>query len=149
MKRILTYLLLTFFCLIGLTVLAQPVLSKRDKIDALRVTFINEKVNFTTAESQAFWPLYNEYNDKLDLARKTFRQQYVKDIDFTTLSDKEAETYLSAELSLKQKEYELYKEYFEKFKKVLPVKKVAILRRAEEEFRREMIKNIKANSPEK
>jgi hypothetical protein len=149
MKRFATYLLLAFCCLTGLTVLAQPVLSKRDKIDALRVTFINEKVNFTTAESQAFWPLYNEYNDKLDLARKTFRQQYVKDIDFTTLSDKEAEGYLSAELSLKQKEYELYKEYFEKFKKVLPVKKVAILRRAEEEFRREMIKNIKANSPEK
>lgn len=126
---------------------AQPV-SKRDKIEALRVTFINEKVNFTAQESQAFWPLYNEYNDKLDNARKTFRQQYVKNIDFSVLTDKEAEAYLSAELSLKQREYELYKEYFEKFKKILPVKKVALLRRAEEEFRKELIKTIKANASE-
>lgn len=138
---------MTLCCLAGLSALAQPV-SKRDKIEALKVSFINQKVNFTAAESQAFWPLYNEYSDKLDLARKSFRQQYVKDVDFTTLSDKEAEAYLNAELNLKQKEYELYKEYFEKFKKVLPVKKVALLRRAEEEFRKELIRNIKANATE-
>ncbi len=147
MKRSLTYLLLVLCCLTGLSALAQPV-SKRDKIDALRVTFINEKVNFTAAESQAFWPLYNEYNDKIEQARKSFRQQCVKAIDFTTLSDKDAEAYLNGELSLRQKEYELYKEYFEKFKKVLPVKKVALLRRAEEEFRKELIRNIKANATE-
>jgi len=147
MKRICTYLLIALCCLMSLSALAQPV-SKRDKIDALRVTFINEKVNFTAAEAQAFWPLYNEYNDKIDQARKSFRQQCVKTIDFTTLSDKDAETYLNGELSLKQKEYELYKEYFEKFRKVLPVKKVALLRRAEEEFRKELIRNIKANATE-
>jgi hypothetical protein len=105
-------------------------------------------VNFTTQESQLFWPLYDEYNDKLENARKSFRQQYIKNIDFTTLTDKEAEAYVSAELTLKQKEYELYKEYFDKFKKVLPIKKVALLRRAEEEFKKELIKNIKGNSSE-
>ncbi len=147
MKRSFTYLLIALCCLTVFSALAQPV-SKRDKIDALRVTFINEKVNFTAAESQAFWPLYNEYNDKIEQARKSFRQQCVKNIDFTTLSDKDAETYLNGELSLKQKEYELYKDYFEKFKKVLPIKKVALLRRAEEEFRKELIRNIKANATE-
>lgn len=134
-------------CVAFTAALAQPV-SKRDKIEALRVTFINQKVNFTTQESQAFWPLYNEYNDKLENARKTFKQQFIKQVDFSLLTDKEAETYLAAELSLKQKEYELYKEYFERFKKVLPVKKVALLRRAEEEFRKELIKTIKANASE-
>ncbi len=128
-------------------VIAQPT-NKRDKIDALRVTFINQKVNFTTQENQVFWPLYNEYNDKLDNARKSFRQQYIKDKDYTAATDKEAEAYLNAELALKQKEYELYKEYFDKFKKILPVKKVALLRRAEEEFKKELIKNIKGNSSE-
>lgn len=131
----------------GVTVMAQPV-SKRDKIEALRVAFISEKVNFTTTEGQQFWPLYNEYNDKLENARKSFRQQYIKEKDYTAATDKEAEAYLNAELALKQKEYELYKEYFEKFKKILPVKKVALLRRAEEEFKKELIKNIKGNASE-
>lgn len=127
--------------------IAQPV-SKRDKIDALRVSFINQKVNFTPQEEQLFWPLYNEYSDKLEIARKTFRQQYVKKIDFNNISDKESESYINAEIALKQKEYELFKEYFEKFKKILPIKKVALLRRAEEEFKKELIKNIKGNSSE-
>ena len=147
MKQFYKYIYVCLFVLITLVSISQPT-SKRDKIEALRVSFINQKVNFTTQESQLFWPLYDEYNDKLENARKSFRQQYIKNIDFTTLTDKEAEAYVSAELTLKQKEYELYKEYFDKFKKVLPIKKVALLRRAEEEFKKELIKNIKGNSSE-
>lgn len=61
--------------------------------------------------------MYDEYNDKLENARKTFRQQFIKNVDFNNLTEKESEAYINAELALKQKEYELYKEYFEKFKK--------------------------------
>jgi hypothetical protein len=148
MKAIYKYIYVSLFVLVAFSVVAQPAASKRDKIDALRVSFINQKVNFTTQETQLFWPLYDEYNDKLENARKSFRQQYIKNTDFTALTDKEAEAYINAELALKQREYELYKEYFEKFKKVLPIKKVALIRRAEEEFKRELIKNIKGNSSE-
>lgn len=147
MKKIKKYIFVCWLMVAVIPLIAQPV-SKRDKIDALRVSFINQKVNFTPQEEQLFWPLYNEYNDKLEIARKTFRQQYVKKIDFNTSSDKESEAYINAEIALKQKEYELFKEYFEKFKKILPIKKVALLRRAEEEFKKELIKNIKGNSSE-
>lgn len=147
MKQFYRYTYLILFIVMSFLTIAQPV-SKRDKIDALRVSFINQKVNFTTQETQLFWPLYNEYNDKLENARKLFRQQYIKNTDFTALSEKEAEAYINAELALKQREYELYKEYFEKFKKVLPIRKVVLLRRAEEDFKKELIKNIKGNSSE-
>lgn len=148
MKAIYKYIYVSLFVLLAFNVVAQPAASKRDKIDALRVSFINQKVNFTSQETQLFWPLYDEYNDKLENARKSFRQQYIKNTDFTALTDKEADAYINAELALKQREYELYKEYFEKFKKVLPIKKVALIRRAEEEFKKELIKNIKGNSSE-
>ncbi|MCD6020247.1 MAG: hypothetical protein K0S53_3368 [Bacteroidetes bacterium] len=147
MKLFAKYIYVFLFAFSSLVALAQPG-SKKDKIEALRVNFISQKVNFTSQEAQLFWPLYDEYNDKLDFARKSFRQQFVKASDVTTLTDKEAEAFLNAELSLKQREFELYKEYFERFKKVLPVKKVALLRRAEEEFKKELIKNIKGNSSE-
>ena len=133
--------------MIALSAMAQSG-TKRDKIDALRVSFISSKVSLTTQENQLFWPLYNEYNDKADNIKKSFRQQFVKDVDFNTLSDKEAEAYLIAELLVKQKEYELSKEYYEKFKKVLPIKKIALIRRAEDDFKKELIKNIKGNSSE-
>lgn len=119
--------------------------AKHEKIDALRASFINKRVNFTPKESQAFWPLYNEMNDKLDAVRKTFRQKYNSQTNYNFGTDKEAEEYLNTELTLKQKEYELYKEYYDKFKKILPVKDVAAVRRAEEDFKKEIIKSIKDN----
>ena len=147
MKQVTKYIFICVFCIIALSTMAQPG-SKRDKIDALRVTFITSKVALTNQESQLFWPLYNEYNDKADNLKKSFRQQFIRDVDYSTVSDKEAEAYLVAELTLKQKEYELSKEYYEKFKKVLPIKKIALIRRAEEDFKKELIKNIKGNSSE-
>lgn len=147
MKQVTKYIFICVFCIIALSAMAQPG-SKRDKIDALRVTFITSKVVLTNQESQLFWPLYNEYNDKADNLKKSFRQQFIRDVDYSTVSDKEAEAYLVAELTLKQKEYELSKEYYEKFKKVLPIKKIALIRRAEEDFKKELIKNIKGNSSE-
>lgn len=119
--------------------------AKKDKIDALRAAFISKKVNFTTQETQSFWPLYNEMNDKLDAARKTFRLQYNSKTNYDFATDKEAEAYLAAELNLKQKEFEIYRDYYEKFKKILPVKKVADVRRAEDDFKKEIIKIIKEN----
>ncbi len=119
--------------------------TKKDKIDALRVAFISKKVNFSTQENQAFWPLYNEMNDKLEVLRKNFRLLYNSKTNYDFATDKEAEVYLAAELNLKQKEFEIYKDYYEKFKKILPVKKVAAVRRAEDDFKKEIIKTIKEN----
>ncbi len=147
MKPLTKYIYLFVFCILALSIVAQPG-TKRDKIEALRVSFISSKVTLTNQEAQLFWPLYNDYNDKIDNLKKSFRQQFVRDVDFNTLSDKEAEAYLIAELAVKQKEYELSKEYYERFKKALPIKKIAQIRRAEEDFRKELIKNIKGNSSE-
>lgn len=144
MKLLLKYLLpVTLVIMLITSAAAQE--SKKDKIDALRVSFITKKVNFTDAESQKFWPLYNEMNDKQEAIRKTFRQKYNKNTNYDFSTDKEAEDYLNAELNLRQKEVELYKEYFEKYKKVVPLKKIAAVRRAEEEFKKEIIKTIKDN----
>ena len=140
-KHIISTIILMFFINIAF---AQTD-SKKDKIDALRVSFITKKVTFTNQESQAFWPLYNEMNDKFTATRKTFRLQYNNNTNYNFSNDKEAELYLTAELNLKQKEFEIYKDYYEKYKKILPIKKVAAIRRAEEDFKKEMIKTIKEN----
>lgn len=144
MKRNFKYILLTLVLMLTINIaFAQG--DKKDKIDALRTTFINKKVSFTAAESQAFWPLYNEMNDKLEAVRKTFSLQYNSKTNYDFATDKEAEAYLAAELNKKQKEFEIYKEYYDKFKKILPVKKVSAVRRAEDDFKKELIKIVKEN----
>jgi hypothetical protein len=146
MKQIYKYITFIAF-LVSLTGIlhAQPTDAKREKLEALRAAFITKKVNFTKQEALLFWPLYNEMNDKLDAYRKVFRAQYNSTTNYDFATDKEAEAYLNAELLLKQKEVELYKEYYDKFKKIMPVKKVVAVRRAEEDFKKEIIKSIKEN----
>ena len=34
---------------------------KREKIQALKIAFITQKLELTTDEAQKFWPVYNEY----------------------------------------------------------------------------------------
>jgi hypothetical protein len=116
---------------------------KKEKIEALRVAFITEQLDLTTDESQKFWPLYNEYQDKLKAARREF-----KALPTSFANDKEAQEYLDAELLFKQRELSLYKEYFDKFKKILPVKKVAQLRKAEEDFKKELVRQLQGKASE-
>lgn len=142
MKFNLKYIFVILALALSLPMLAQP--GKQDKVEALKVSFITQKVNLTTQEAQSFWPVYNEYTDKIKYARRTFRRTYGDIPDFKT--DTEAENYLSAELKLKQTELDLHKEYFEKFKKLIGAKKTGLLRKAEEEFKKEIIKTIKGNS---
>lgn len=122
--------------------------AKRDKIDQLRVAFINTKVDLTNQETQQFWPLYNELTDKLDNLKKTYRINFIKNFNAEIISDKEAEALLTAEFILKQKELDLNKEYYEKYKKILPIKKIALIKMAENDFKKELIKTIKSSSPE-
>ena len=116
---------------------------KKEKIEALRVAFITQKLNLTTDESQKFWPVYNDYQYKVKASRQEFRR-----LSNTFTTDKDAQDYLDAELLLKQREYSLYKEYYEKIKKTIPIKKVAQLREAEEDFKKELLKQLQGKSNE-
>ena len=136
-KRYILLLVIAFFA--AKVSYAQP-----DKVQALKVSFITEKLNLNTREAQGFWPLYNEYTDKIRSGRKALRRQYGPIKEFK--SDKEAEDYLSAELKLKQAEVDLQKEYYEKFRKVLGSRKTALLPKAEEAFKRIVLESMGAKN---
>jgi len=144
MKKYIYIFIILFFAFIS----KSQSNSKRDKIDELRVAFITTKVKLTNQETQQFWPIYNELNDKLENLKKTYRLNYIKNFNAELLTDKEAEALLTADFILKQKEIDLNKEYYEKYKKILSIKKIALIKMAENDFKKELIKNIKSSSPE-
>ncbi len=116
---------------------------KKEKIESFKVAFITQKLNLTTKEAQLFWPVYNEYLDKIE-ALKNARKKELRsaNINIETYSDKDLELMLDNEFLSKEKEVELGKEYFNKFKSVIPVKKVILLYKAEDEFKRELLRQI-------
>ncbi|MGZ4061297.1 MAG: hypothetical protein ACXVPU_19855, partial [Bacteroidia bacterium] len=123
---------------------AQRNEEKRENIEALKVAFLTDKLSLTPEEAQQFWPVYNQYTEKLQELRKK-RRQGDKDIklNYDALSDKEIEQAIDADLANRQKELDLQKEYNAKFKAVLPMKKVAKLYNAEEQFKMVLLNKLK------
>jgi Spy/CpxP family protein refolding chaperone len=118
--------------------------SKHEKLEAMKIAFITEKLSLTTKEAQNFWPVYNEYSQKIEKLRKTKRSDLGElKINIENSSDKEIEALLSDVFDAKSKEIELQKEYYSKYTKVLPIKKVALLYQSEHQFKKELLKRIK------
>jgi hypothetical protein len=118
--------------------------SKHEKLEAMKIAFITEKLSLTTKEAQSFWPVYNEYSQKIEKLRKTKRSDLGElKINIENSSDKEIEAILSDVFDAKSKEIELQKEYYSKYIKVLPIKKVALLYQSEHQFKKELLKRIK------
>jgi hypothetical protein len=116
----------------------------RDRIDAMKVGFITDRLNLTPEEAQAFWPVYNQYSDELDQLRKSRRQNIINARDnFDSMSSAEMEKAVDNEIIFRQNELEIIKKFHPQFKKVLPIKKVAMLYRAEEEFKQHLLEMIK------
>lgn len=115
---------------------------KKAKIEELRKKYYNEKLSLTETEQKAFWPLYDEYKQKEKALRDSFRSKY-KPNDVIFMDDKQAEAFLDATIKLRDDQNALYKEYVEKFKKVISVKKVAMLPMVEREFKKEVMQRAK------
>ena len=135
-------LIFTIVLLTSLSIFSQE--SKSDKVEAMKVGFITNRLELTAKEAQVFWPLYNEYNSKMEKLRKTKRSDFEELKNKSdNITDKELETFINEVFASKQKELDLQKEYYEKYAKVLPVKKVAMLYQAENQFKRELLRKIK------
>jgi hypothetical protein len=148
MKNKIGLLMVAFTLLIGLnSVQAQNKPNKKNKaekeakINELRVKYFNEKLALTDAEQKAFWPLFDEYKLKDKNLRDSFQKKYKKN-SIVFMDDKKSEEYLNALLKLKDDENALYREYINKFKKVLPIKKVAMLPTLEKEFKKEILQKM-------
>jgi hypothetical protein len=117
---------------------------KRENIEAMKIAFITKKLDLTPQEAQVFWPVYNQYTDKIQELRKKRRQDNREaKQNFDELSDKEVEQAVDNEIIFRQKELDIQKEYHAKFKTVLPIKKVARLYTAEEQFKLVLLDKLK------
>jgi len=133
---------------VSLTLLFWLVPSKsfaqREKIDELRAAFIAKNLELSSGESEKFWPIYNELNDKRKAIKKNLRQS-LKNYPAATATDKEAEEIINLENKSAAAEAELVKTYNEKLKTVIGAKKLARLKVLEEEFKVQVLKAAKEN----
>lgn len=118
----------------------------QEKMMSEKIAFITMELQLTPEEAQVFWPVYNQINQKNKEAQKAMNKAYramVKAMEEGTVSDKELNALLDDYLAAKQAHKESGKGDADQYRKVLPAKKVAKLYVAEENFRRQHIRNFK------
>jgi len=115
----------------------------QDKIQAMKVGYITKKIDLTSAEAQTFWPVYNEYNDKMEDIHRTIRKTHKKEMSIDQMTDKAVDEMVRSHHQLRQKELNTHQEYLLKFKEILSIKKIAKLYKAEHDFKRELLKKLK------
>lgn len=129
------------FLVITAVAFGQKRAGNSEKIEAYRVAFFTQKLDLTEKESKAFWPAYNAYQKELKTLRKDARQ--LNRANYSDMTDKELEEVIEKRFKLEQKQLDLKKRYYKKFKTVLPIKKVAKLPQVERAFRSALLKKMK------
>ncbi len=127
-------------CLImAANLLAQPMQNRmKERVEAQRIGFITQRVNLTPEESQQFWPIYNQYTDKMQQVRSSTKMEKT----FDDMSDADVEKMIMTQMDKESHALDLRKEYYQKFKKIISVKKIAKLYKAEQDFKGEMLKQL-------
>jgi hypothetical protein len=141
MKKLFTCMILMTLSLISIAQNNPEKTNKQqllEKIEAQRSAYITSKLDMTSEESAKFWPLYNEYSRKRMELKKENKAQ-----NTDNLSEQESRMELDEQIESQEKALALKKSYYEKFKAVLPAAKLAKLESAEQEFRREILRQIK------
>lgn len=117
----------------------------RERLKALRVAFITERLSLTAAEAEKFWPIYNRYDDKVFQLRNVELLRLKRDArnDFSTLSDEEANKMLDRLEDIEQQLFAERKTLVASLRKVIPARKVILLKSVEDDFNRELLERLK------
>ena len=144
MKKMIS--VLSLMALVSVVAFAQPKNNNkkkdgeqwREKVRAEQVAFITTELDLTESEAQVFWPVYNDVQKQRREAFKTKKEAYnalQEGLKNGTDVSKLLDDYLNAKKGCDKVDADALGRY----KKVLPIEKVARLTLAEEKFRHRQI----------
>lgn len=115
---------------------------RQERIQALKVAFITEKLELTPSEAQQFWPVYNAIEKEKERIREE-AQSIRKGLDFGTLTEAEANTLIKDMLGIENRKHNLQTKQINDLLKVISAKKIILLKVVEEQFNKRMLEEIK------
>jgi len=98
----------------------------RSVLNTEKKAAIAEVMILTPQESELFWPLYNEYNEKL-YTIGTREIKLIKDYgeNYENMTNEKADEIWTAYILVQTDYLKLEKQYYKKFKKIIPAGKAA------------------------
>ena len=127
---------------------SQGFKGKKEKVKALKVAYITNELNLTSDEAQRFWPIYNAFDDK----QAELRHEKMKAIldrfepgSVDKLSEKDASSLLIQMELIEENLFALRKKFIRDLQGVLPAKKIIRLKKAEDDFNRQLLRQMRDN----
>lgn len=120
-------LFFTFLFLAAFAHLSIAQRSNDEKIQALKIAFITQRLKLTSNEAQKFWPVFNQYDNEMI---KLMHESKEGDI-----------------LGNEEKMLKIRKKYSTSFEKIIGKERTNILFSSEQEFRSILIKRLKNHRP--
>lgn len=133
------------FCLVTTTAVSAQGGPGREKIKALKVAFITERLNLSTEEAQQFWPRYNDHEKAIENIKRKERTEIRERFgSFDALSDREAQQLLTALIDLEDEKHKLNVRFMQEMSSVISARKTMLLIKAEEDFKRRLLREMQA-----
>lgn len=115
-----------------------------EKLKSLKIAFLTEKLDLSSKEAEAFWPVYNAHEDRMNAFRNTERSEFSgKLMDLETLSENEADELLVKYMDLATKKQNEQKFFISDMQKIISSKKTMLLLKTEEDFKRKLIQQYR------
>ncbi|NNC83948.1 MAG: hypothetical protein HKN79_10250 [Flavobacteriales bacterium] len=129
--------------LVGTTASAQQESKeeRRAQLESKKVAYCTDRAGLTPEESAAFWALRNE----VDQEKKAIMDEAPRkrDIDPENASDKELREAIKKNVEQRIKAAQLEYDHLDEFMDIVGPKKFAMLQKAEKEFKKEVLRNLK------
>jgi hypothetical protein len=146
-KGYLLLLLLAFACNV---VAAQP-REKYERIHAIKVGYLTDKLHLTSDQAAKFWPVYNQYEDE----QRGLRQKFLmgnKDKQ-QGMNREDAMKFVEDNLDFQEAELKLKRKYKEELLKTITAQQLAELYQSERDFKKMLIQQLRdrriGNQPKK
>jgi hypothetical protein len=119
-----------------------------EKLKAYKIAFFTKRLNLTSQEAEKFWPVYNAYEERRNSIQRE-RQMLNRNINQNSenMTGKEISEEGDKLISLQIQEANLALEFHKKFKEVLPPLKVLRLYQAENQYRMQLLNELKNRKP--
>lgn len=116
---------------------------RRERLETMKIGYITQQLDLTAEEAQKFWPVYNEYEAKMEEGREPRPAKSEEE-----MSESEARQWIESSLKHETEMVEMRKAYVAKLLEVIPAVKVVRLFEAERKFRREVIDHVRKRMEE-
>jgi len=140
MKKLL--FLLFFIIITSSTVFAQKQM-KKQRIKALKTSYINNALNLTPKEAENFWPIYNNYSIKIQKLKKSLEGGKRHKIEMSggidAISEEDAKKIIDNIVNSEKLITENKVMLIHELSKIISAKKIIKLKKAEHEFNRRIL----------